>query len=138
MRRPVWQKATSGTHRGTTLHRPLASQLPCRCAASGPVLRERLEVYDVTGSPRVPTLAFRLDGVTVAYASGFSFGDALRDGLAEVLLFYQAQGDGEAPYAPAPVPPIPEHGCVPGMVHRRRWRCGPARSPRVERRGRAP
>ena len=85
------------------------------------VLRERLEVYDVTGSPRVPTLAFRLDGVTVAYASGFSFGDALRDGLAEVLLFYQAQGDGEAPYAPAPVPPIPEHGCVPGITACPAW-----------------
>lgn len=68
----------------------------------------RLDVYDVTGSVRVPTLAFCLDGVTVAYASGFSFGEALRDGLAEVLLWHQARANDEADYAPAAVPPLPQ------------------------------
>jgi hypothetical protein len=92
-----------------------------RYRSTAAVLGYRLDVYDVTGSPRVPTLAFRLDGVTVAYASGFSFGDALRDGLAEVLLFYQAQADGEAPYAPARVPPMPEHGRLPGITACPAW-----------------
>jgi len=85
------------------------------------VLGDRLDLYDVTGSARVPTLAFRLDGVTVAYASGFSFGDALRDGLAEVLLFHQAQADGEAPYAPPRVPPMPEHESVPDITACPAW-----------------
>jgi hypothetical protein len=65
-----------------------------------------LDVYDVTGSPGVPTLAFRLDGITVAYASGLSFGEALRDGLAEVLLAYQANTSRDTGYAPARVPPL--------------------------------
>jgi hypothetical protein len=85
------------------------------------VLGDGLDVYDVTGSIRVPTLAFRLDGVTVAYASGFSFADALRDGLAEVLLFHQAQADGEAPYAPARLPPLPERGRRPGVTACPAW-----------------
>jgi len=72
------------------------------------VLGQRVEVHDVTGSPGVPTLGFSLDGVTVAYASGFTFADALRDGLAEVLLSYQAAADGEAAIGPARVPPLPE------------------------------
>jgi hypothetical protein len=67
----------------------------------------KLDVYDVTGSPSVPMLAFCLDGVTVAYTCGFSFGEALRDGLAQVLLWHQARAEGEPGYAPAPVPPLP-------------------------------
>jgi YcaO cyclodehydratase, ATP-ad Mg2+-binding len=74
------------------------------------IVGERLDVYDVTGSPCVPTLAFCLDGVPVAYASGFSFAEALRDGLADVLLSYQAQAGQEADYAPARVPPLPPRG----------------------------
>jgi hypothetical protein len=85
------------------------------------VLGDGLDVYDVTGSFRVPTLAFCLDGATVAYASGFSFGDALRAGLAEVLLFHQAQADGEAPYAPARVPPLPEHRRLAGITACPAW-----------------
>lgn len=85
------------------------------------VLGDRLDVYDVTGSPRMPTLAFHVDGVTVAYASGFSFGDALRDGLAKVLLLHQAQADGEAPYALARVPPMPEHGRASGITTCPAW-----------------
>lgn len=85
------------------------------------VLGDRLDVYDVTGSPRMPTLAFRVDGVTVAYASGFSFGDALRDGLAKVLLFHQAQADGETSYAPPRVPPMPEHESVPDITACPAW-----------------
>jgi hypothetical protein len=74
------------------------------------IVGKRLDVYEVTGSPRVPTLAFCLDGVTVAYASGFSFAEALRDGLAEVLRSHQSQANREADYAPAPVPPLPPRG----------------------------
>ena len=70
----------------------------------------RLDVYDVTGSARMPTLAFCLDSGTVAYASAFSFGEALRDGLAEVLLWHQAQANREDDYAPARVPPLPPRG----------------------------
>lgn len=67
----------------------------------------KLDVYDVTGAVRVPALAFCLDGVTVAYTAGFSFGEALRDGLADVLLWQQARANREPGYAPAPVPPLP-------------------------------
>jgi len=52
-----------------------------------------------TGAPRIR-----------AYASGFSFGEALRDGLAEVLLWHQARANEEADYAPAAVPPLPQRG----------------------------
>jgi len=70
----------------------------------------KLDVYNVTGAAGVPTLAFCLDGVTVAYTCGFSFGEALRDGLAEVLLWHQARANREPGYAPAPVPPLPPRG----------------------------
>jgi hypothetical protein len=80
-----------------------------------------LGVYDVTGSPRVPTLAFCLDGVTVAYASGFSFSEALRDGLAEVLLSHQAEANREADYAPARVPPLPVRGRLPRLAACPEW-----------------
>ncbi len=80
-----------------------------------------LDVYDVTGSPRVPTLAFCLDSVTVAYASGFSFAEALRDGLADVLLWHQAEADGEADYAPAPVPPLPMRARGPHLAACPAW-----------------
>ncbi len=81
----------------------------------------RLDVYDVTGSPGVPTLAFCLDGVTVAYASGFSFGDALRDGLAEVLLSHQAEANREFEYAPAHVPPLPVRWRLPRLTACPTW-----------------
>jgi hypothetical protein len=68
------------------------------------ILDVSLEVHDVTGSVRVPTLAFLVDGTTVAYTSGFSFADALRDGFAEVLRWTQLQAYGEAGAA---VPPLP-------------------------------
>jgi ribosomal protein S12 methylthiotransferase accessory factor YcaO len=75
-------------------------------------ITDGLRVYDVTGSPGVPTLAFCLDGVTLAYASGLSFADALRDGLEEVLLWHQARWTGEIGYAPADVPPLALSGPV--------------------------
>lgn len=71
------------------------------------LIGEGFGVFDVTGSAGVPTLAFCLDDATLAYASGLSFADALRDGLAQVLLSHQAQAAGEAGYAPAEVPPLP-------------------------------
>jgi hypothetical protein len=90
------------------------------------MLGGRLDVYDVTGSPRVPTLAFCLDGVTVAYASGWSFGEALRDGLAEVLLSGQAQADNEAGYPLPRVPSLPEQGRLPGRSACPAWSTDPA------------
>jgi ribosomal protein S12 methylthiotransferase accessory factor YcaO len=91
------------------------------------IIGGELVVYDVTGSLQVPTLAFCLDGVTIAYASGFTFGEALRDGLAEVLLSYQARTDdaaessGAASYAPASVPPLPEQGRPPDRTASPTW-----------------
>jgi hypothetical protein len=81
----------------------------------------RLDVYDVTGSPRVPTLAFCLDSVTVVYASGFSFTEALRDGLADVLLWHQAEANGEADYAPALVPALPMRARGPHLAACPTW-----------------
>jgi ribosomal protein S12 methylthiotransferase accessory factor YcaO len=92
-----------------------------RYRSTAKITGAKLDVYDVTGSPRVPTLAFCLDDVTVAYASGFSFGEALRDGLGEVLLAYQARADREAGYAPASVPPLPEHARRPGATACPAW-----------------
>jgi len=71
------------------------------------IIGPRLDVYDVTGSPGLPTLAFCVGGVTVAYSCGFSFAHALRDGLADVLLCHQAQASGQTDYAPPGVPPLP-------------------------------
>ncbi|GLZ31004.1 hypothetical protein Lesp02_31930 [Lentzea sp. NBRC 105346] len=65
-----------------------------------------LEVYDVTGSLGVPTFACCLDGRTVAYGCGVTAAEALRDGLHDTLLSYQATKNGE-PYAPPPVPDLP-------------------------------
>jgi ribosomal protein S12 methylthiotransferase accessory factor YcaO len=80
-----------------------------------------LDVYDVTGSAGMPTLAFCRDGITIAYASGFSFGEAVRDGLADVLLSDQAEASGDAAYAPASVPPLPESLCLPGLTACPTW-----------------
>ncbi len=77
------------------------------------IIGQRLNVYDVTGSPRLPALAFCLDGVTVAYSCGFSFAQALCDGLADVLLCYQAQASGQTDYAPPSLPPLPQQGRLP-------------------------
>jgi len=74
------------------------------------IIGDRLNVYDVTGSPGVPTLAFCLDGATVTYASGFSFAQALRNGLADVLLCHQATASDQADYAPPSVPQLPQPG----------------------------
>jgi ribosomal protein S12 methylthiotransferase accessory factor YcaO len=85
------------------------------------IIGGELCVYDVTGSTGMPTLAFCRDGVTIAYASGFSFGEALRDGLAEVLLSHQAEANGDAAYAPPSVPPLPERGRLPGLMACPTW-----------------
>jgi len=81
----------------------------------------RLEVFDVSGSLGVPVLAFNLDGITLAYAAGFSFAEALRDGLAEVLLSYQAETHGEAEYAPTQVMPLPMRGRSSAVVACPTW-----------------
>lgn len=85
------------------------------------IIGGELDVYDVTGSAGMPTLAFCRDGVTIAYASGFSFGEALRDGLAEVLLSHQAEVNGDAAYAPPSVPPLPGRGRLSGLIACPTW-----------------
>jgi hypothetical protein len=74
------------------------------------IIGQRLDVYDVTGSPGLPALAFCLDGVAVAYSCGFSFAQALCDGLADVLLCYQAQLSDQSEYALPGIPPLPQRG----------------------------
>jgi ribosomal protein S12 methylthiotransferase accessory factor YcaO len=81
----------------------------------------KLDVYDATGAPGVPTLAFCLDGVTVAYTCGFSYGEALRDGLADVLLWHQARANREPGYAPPPVPPLPPRERLPRLIGCPAW-----------------
>jgi hypothetical protein len=68
---------------------------------------EPIAVYDVTGRLRVPTLGFCLGADTVAYISALEPAEALRDGLREVLLAYQARITGQSDYAPAKVPTLP-------------------------------
>jgi len=68
---------------------------------------ERVTVYDVTGSLGVPTFACALAGEVVAYGCATSATDALRDGLQQVLLYYQAQANNEWEYAPEDVPDLP-------------------------------
>ena len=74
------------------------------------IIGERLDVYDITGSAGVPALAFCLGGSTAAYSAGFSFAQALRDGLADVLLRHQAQASGQTGYAPPAVLALPSRG----------------------------
>jgi hypothetical protein len=74
------------------------------------ILATTLDVYDVTGSPGIPTFAMCVDGVTVAYASGFSFEEALGEGLAQVLVWHQTMAGREVEYALDPVPQLPPHG----------------------------
>ncbi|HKE50830.1 MAG TPA: YcaO-like family protein [Actinomycetes bacterium] len=90
------------------------------------MIGQRLDVFDVTGSARVPTLAFCLDDVTVGYASGLSFDEALRDGLADVLLSYQAGANREPDYAPVPVPPLPPRGRTSRLAACPEWSTGEA------------
>jgi hypothetical protein len=68
-----------------------------------------VRVYDVTGSPRVPTFAFCVDARTVAYACHPSPGDAVREGLEQALLDYQARANVQPAYAPPVVPDLPPH-----------------------------
>lgn len=82
---------------------------------------KRLDVYDVTGSLSVPTLAFCLDGRTVACASGFSFPEALRDGLADVVLSHQVNADDEAGHWPAGVLAIADQQRLPGLTGCPTW-----------------
>jgi len=96
-------------HRITPISWPEAAMdvLGSRYRSMVQIAGGKLDVYDVTGAAGMPALAFCLDGVTVAYTCGFSFREALRDGLAEVLLWHQARANREPAYAPAPVPPLP-------------------------------
>jgi hypothetical protein len=72
-------------------------------------LGEPVTVHDVTGPLGVPTFACSLAGRTVAYGCAASATGALADGLGRLLLAYQAGADGDAAYAPDPVPDLPAH-----------------------------
>jgi len=72
--------------------------------------RSRYAVHDVTALPGVPAFAFSLWGRTVAYRAGVTAADAIRDGLEQLLLAYQAPFNPRPPYAPPPVPQLPGPG----------------------------
>ena len=68
---------------------------------------ESVAVYDVTGRLGIPTVACLFADATVAYGSGLSDTEALRDGLLQLLLYHQAKIHEEPEYAPGPVPELP-------------------------------
>jgi hypothetical protein len=74
-------------------------------------LLERLghpvQVYDLTAALEVPAFAFCMGNDTVAYRCGLTATDALRRGVHESVLTYQARVHGQADYAPAPCPQLP-------------------------------
>jgi hypothetical protein len=123
-------EVADGRHRFTPIdwHEAALDEHGRRYRSLVKVIAGGLEVHDVTGSAEVPTLAFCLDGVTLAYASGFSFPEALRDGLAQLLLSQQAQTDGETGYAAARVPALPSSGRGLGVARCPDWSTDPART----------
>ncbi|MGH3238940.1 MAG: YcaO-like family protein, partial [Spirillospora sp.] len=71
------------------------------------LLGREYAVHDMTADKRVPTFAFTLSGRTVAYRSGVTAASAVRDGLLQLLLAYQASATGQPEYAPEPVRQLP-------------------------------
>jgi YcaO cyclodehydratase, ATP-ad Mg2+-binding len=78
---------------------------------------EPFSVHDVTGPLGVPVFACTLSGETVAYGCAAATGNALRLGLMQLLLSYQARANGQPGYAPPGVPgirvPPPGAGTAP-------------------------
>ncbi len=64
-------------------------------------------VHDVTGSLGVPTFAFSAGPRTVTYACDLRRADAVRAGLEQTLLDYQARANGQPEYSPPEVPDLP-------------------------------
>ncbi|MEV0587113.1 YcaO-like family protein [Nonomuraea sp. NPDC050310] len=75
-------------------------------------IRARVELYDVTGSLGVPAVLCRLEGEPVGCASALSSGEAVTAALEQALLHYQARQNGQADYAPPPVPDVPAGRCA--------------------------
>lgn len=68
-----------------------------------------VSVHDVTGSLGVPTFAFSVGPRTVAYACDLHRADAVRIGLEQTLVDYQARANGQPEYSPLEVPDLPPH-----------------------------
>jgi hypothetical protein len=66
-----------------------------------------VSVHDVTGSLKVPTFAFSVGPRTVAYACDLHRADAVRIGLEQTLLDYQARANRQPEYLPPTVPDLP-------------------------------
>jgi hypothetical protein len=86
-------------------------------------LGEPVTAYDVTGTSAVPTFAFCLGDTTVCYTSALSTADAVREGMEQVLLAFQAASHRQSAYAPPKVPQLPRSRRGDG--HAGRW--GPPR-----------
>lgn len=59
-----------------------------------------VRVHDLSSLHRVPMFAFSVRGRTVAHRAGATVAAAVRDGLEQVLLDYQARTSGDLAYAP--------------------------------------
>lgn len=86
------------------------------CLTMLTTIRAPVTIHDITGALGVPTFACSLGGEIVSYSCGMSIPEALRDGLQQLLLHYQAQTNNEPDYAPAGTPNLPmrlraSHAC---------------------------
>lgn len=81
-----------------------SGQEAAHCLRMVRILGVPLAVHDVTGSLRVPTLAFLTGSRTVAYVSALRPAGALAAGLRAILLDEQARRHHQPAYAPPPVP----------------------------------
>jgi hypothetical protein len=70
-------------------------------------LPEPVRCHDLTCRLGIPAVAMELGGRTVAYTAGRTLADAVRDGLEQVLLAFQARVNDQPEYAPPPVPHLP-------------------------------
>jgi hypothetical protein len=70
----------------------------------------RVVVSAVSNLPGVPAFAFSVGSRTIAYTAGLTPAEAIRDGLEQVLLAFQARFNPRPAYAPPPVPPLPALG----------------------------
>lgn len=64
-------------------------------------------VYDITATPAAPAFAFCIADDTIAYASSRDQGQAITEGLEQLILHRQALDNQQPVYAPAPVYQLP-------------------------------
>jgi hypothetical protein len=81
-----------------------------RCLAVA--LPEPVRCVDLTCRLGVPAVATEIGGRTVAHTAGGTLADAVRDGLEQALLAFQARVNDQPEYAPPPVPQLPTQGVV--------------------------